>query len=282
MKVNSNIPIKLAAVSLLITTLACGSVATPPPSADAVASIVAGTLQAMTPLASPTMQPPTTGPLPTSTTAPPPAPTTSNLPAATRINFATGATHAAVEGSFQPGQTLHYVVRASKDQPLLVGLLSADTDAKLSIFGANGTVLLPAAQQQTGWQGILPATQDYYFDLAGASTNQIFTLDMTIPARIQFAPGQNKITITAQTVDLNGITYVAYALAGQKMDVTINTDPSVAALTIYGLTDGQPYARAQNGVTDFSMTLPSTQDYIIHVVPHSGGLVNYKLTVKIQ
>jgi hypothetical protein len=57
----------------------------------------------------------------------------------------------------------------------------------------------------------------------------------------------------------------------------------VAALTIYGLTDGSPYARAQNGITDFSMTLPSTQDYIIHVVPHtSSGLVNYKLTVKIQ
>jgi hypothetical protein len=56
----------------------------------------------------------------------------------------------------------------------------------------------------------------------------------------------------------------------------------VAALTIWGFTDGQPYARAQNGVTDFNMTLPATQDYIIEVVPQGGNVVNYQVTIKIQ
>jgi hypothetical protein len=76
--------------------------------------------------------------------------------------------------------------------------------------------------------------------------------------------------------------YVAYAFAGQQMDVTINTDPEVAALTIWGFSDGQPYARAQNGVNEFSMTLPSTQDYIIQVVPQGGNVVDYELEIEIQ
>ncbi len=279
MKHNLNAQIKFALASLILVTLACGGA--PTPSLNDVSTIVAGTMQAIAPLTSATSQP-TTAPLPTNTLAPTPIPPSSNLPAATRINFATGATHAGVEGSIgNSNYVYYYVVRASKDQPMLLSVLSPNDNVKMSVFGANGTILLPATQKQSGWQGILPATQDYYIGLTGPDAID-FMLDVLIPARIKFASGQNKIIITAQTVDLNGIMYVAYALAGQKMDVTINTDPSVAALTIYGFTDGQPYARAQNGVVDFSMVLPSTQDYIIHVVPHTAGTINYTLTVKIQ
>ncbi|RPJ24708.1 MAG: hypothetical protein EHM33_16960 [Chloroflexi bacterium] len=76
--------------------------------------------------------------------------------------------------------------------------------------------------------------------------------------------------------------YVAYAFGGQQMDVTVDTAPEVAALTIWGFRDGQPYARAQNGVTDFSLSLPATQAYIIEVVPQGGSVVDYELKVRIQ
>jgi hypothetical protein len=280
MNLNVNVAIKLTAVILFFTLLACGSATPPGPSSDAVSTIVVGTLEAMTPLASPITQS-TTAPLPTSTLAPTNAPPASNLPSTTRINFATGGTEAQAEGSTQSGQTLHFVVGASKDQPMIVTLISPNYDAKLSVFGANGEVLLSASQQLTSWQGILPAAQDYYFGITGSSGAD-FLLNVVIPARIKFASGQNQITLDGQTSDIYGITYVVYALGGQKMDATLNTDPSVAALTIYGFSDGQPYARAQNGVTDFSMTLPSTQDYIIHVVPHTDQAANYQVTIKIQ
>jgi hypothetical protein len=274
MKTNNSI--KIVAAVLILTTLACGA-GPATPNADEVSTVVAGTLQALTPLASPTVAP-LAAATSTSTTVPPAA---NNLPSATRINFAPGGTESQVEGSTQAGQTLHFVVGASKDQPMIVSLSSPDFDAKLSVFGANGTVLLPASQQLTSWQGLLPATQDYYFDIT-SSSGADFLLNVIIPARLKFASGQNQIVLDGKTTDIYGITYVLYALAGQKMDVKLNTDPSVAALTIYGFTDGQPYARAQNGITDFSMTLPTTQDYIIHVVPHTDQVVNYKVTIKVQ
>jgi hypothetical protein len=72
------------------------------------------------------------------------------------------------------------------------------------------------------------------------------------------------------------------ASAGQTLEVMINTSPNDAALTIWGFTDGQPYARAQNGVTTFSMELPSMQDYIIDVVPQGGRVLDYTLTVNVK
>src|SRR5690349_4354744 len=81
-----SIAFKIAVAVLLIATLACG--AAPTPNADEVSTVVAGTLEALTPLASPTIAPtntiPATSPaVPTSTTIP-----SSNLPAATRTSFA--------------------------------------------------------------------------------------------------------------------------------------------------------------------------------------------------
>jgi len=157
-----------------------------------------------------------------------------------------------------------------------------DQSAKLSVFGANGVVLLPQSQQTSSWQGTLPSTQDYYFRITGDGSTQDFTLNVNIPARIQFSSGQTETTLSGQTVGGYSVLYVAYAFAGQQMDVTINTSPDVAGLTIWGFSDGEPYARAQNGVTNFSMKLPSTQDYIIQVVPAGGSVVDYKVIVSIK
>jgi len=165
---------------------------------------------------------------------------------------------------------------------MIVMLDTPDQSATLSVFGADGTVLLPQARQTSSWQDHLPSTQDYYFRLTGGGSTQNFTLNMNIPARIQFPSGQNQTTLNGQTVGGYAVMYTAYAFGGQQLEVSINTSPEVAALTIWGFSDGQPYARAQNGVTDFSMTLPSTQDYIIEVVPQGENVLNYEVNVMIQ
>jgi len=289
MKLNLNIPVKLAVAILIFATSACGSAPTPPVNNE-ISTIVAGTLAVLQPSPTVTIQP-TTAPLATSTLAPTPIPPTSippspippasNLPVATRISFASGATDADVEGTIGNANYIYYyVIRALKGQPMMVTVLSPNNDVKMSVFGANGVVLLSALQQQSGWQGTLPATQDYYIGLTGSSDIN-FLLNVVIPSRVQFASGQTQITLTGQAVKKN-ITYVAYALGGQKMDISINTDASVAAISVWGFSDGQPYARAQNGTTNFSMTLPTTQDYIIEVVPHTDQVVNYQVNLKIQ
>ncbi len=282
--------LKIVAAVLFIVTTACGGTVTSLPTSTSVSATIAQTLQALTPLASPTQI--TSTPFPTATALLPiststsvpssPAPTTSDLPAATRVEFVTGATNSITQGTINAGQTIYYVLKALHDQPMIVMLDTPDNSAKLSVFGADSTILLSQSQQTSNWQGYLPSKQDYYFRLTGDGSTQNFTLNVNIPARIQFPSGQNQVTLSGQTVGGYAVMYTAYAFGGQEMDVTINTSPEVAGLTIWGFSDGQPYARAQNGVTNFSMTLPSTQDYIIQVVPQGGNVVDYQVTVKIQ
>ncbi len=272
--------------ALVLSIVACGTSAPATPSIDSLKTVVASTLTAFpSPLPSPTIAPPTA--LPSATSQPPAqalptAQPSVNLPPATRIGFAAGATESVTTGTIQPGQTLTFVVKALQSQPMIAMVDAPDHDLKLSIFGANGTVLLPASQNTSNWQGLLPATQDYYFQVTGGASAENFTLNVIIAARIQFGAGQIQTTLQGKTVNGYAVSYVAHAQAGQVMNVTINTDPNAAAITVWGFSDGQPYARAQNGVTNFSMTLPSTQDYIIEAVPQGGQVVNYTLTVKIQ
>lgn len=49
--------------------------------------------------------------------------------------------------------------------------------------------------------------------------------------------------------------------------MTVNLTGSNVGLTIYGLQDGQPLVRATGGATSFNGKLPTTQDYILNVVP---------------
>jgi hypothetical protein len=164
-------------------------------------------------------------------------------------------------------------------------IVSVDTpngDATLAVYGANGVTLLPASQHTSNWQGILPSTQDYYFEVMGGRSVESFTLNLVIAARVQFDPGAVRADLQGTTVNGFAVTYAAYAKQGQKMDVILDVADETAGLTIWGFSDGQPYARAQNGVRDFSLLLPSTQDYIIQVVPRAGRVVDYSLMIKIK
>ena len=49
------------------------------------------------------------------------------------------------------------------------------------------------------------------------------------------------------------VSYVIFAQQGQSMEVDLNGVAKEAALTIYGLSDGQPYIRSATGATAFSL-----------------------------
>ena len=169
-RVQQHFSLKITMLILLFTATACGSAAAPTPSFDAISTSAAQTLQAQ--VATSTPAPATVTALPTLISQPPtslptaipqpPAPTTSNLPTATRINFATGTTESLTLGTISAGETLDYVIGALKNQPMIVMLTTPDDSAKLSIVGADGTVLLSPSKQLSNWQGYLPSTQDYY------------------------------------------------------------------------------------------------------------------------
>ncbi|MGE5249530.1 MAG: hypothetical protein ACM3QS_04890, partial [Bacteroidota bacterium] len=88
--------------------------------------------------------------------------------------------------------------------------------------------------------------------------------------------------LKGSTVNGWRVVYAAYARGGQKMDVILDVPGESASLNIWGFSDGKLYARAREGVRDFSLVLPSTQDYIIEIVPQAGQVVDYAITIKIK
>lgn len=270
-------------IAILAVTMACVGFAPAVPTAspDEVATVVAATLRAITPPASPTAVPPTLA-LPTLPPTLPAAPPTQSLPPATRINFLTGATTGQVSAPIQAGQTQFYVLKALQGQPMIVMVFSLNNDVTLSVRTQGGTWLLNPSAKQSTWQSTLPQTEDYYIGVYGGAMIENFTLSVEIPARIKFAVGKDSATVSGQTAAGYNVTYVVFAAQGQKMNVDLNGAGGNGALTIYGFSDGQPYLRSVTEQTSFSMTLPSSQDYIIEVVPRGGMVVNYTLVVKIK
>jgi hypothetical protein len=223
-----------------------------------------------------------------STPMPPPQPTGSSMPptvpvpGATRLTFLNGATVGMVSAPIQAGQSQNYVLQAFQGQPMFVYVGSLNNDVTLSIKRQDGTTILSAAAQQTSWQGSLPQTENYYLTIHGGASTENFSLTVTVPSRIQFAAGADSATVSGKTVSGYDLSYTVFAAKGQNMSVDLENLSSKASLSIYGFTDGQRYVRSETGQTSFHFVLPSTQDYIIVVVPLAGSVVSYTITVKIQ
>ena len=273
-----------AGIAILLVTVACLGSTIPTTAPNAVDTIVAATMRAITPANTATL-PASATPLATPTfviPTLPPVGATLVPPAATRINFLSKATTGVVSGPISPGQIQYFVLNASQGQPMLVMVNSLNNDVTLSIRTQGGTWMLNAAAHQTTWQSMLPKTEDYYIGVYGGASTENFTLTIEIPSRIKFAIGSITATISGQTVAGYNVVYTVLALKGQLMTVNLNGVGDNAALTIYGYSDGQPYLRSVTEQTSFNLKLPATQDYIIEVVPKAGQVVSYTLQVIIK
>jgi hypothetical protein len=277
----------LTATSVLV--LACGlSESLPTTSPGLVATTVAMTVQAITPLASPTAEatavPPTSTALPpTATSAPAPTNTSRPLPSGVRINFATGATSGVVEGQIKNGEVKDFLVGASAGQPMIIMVDSPNHDVTFSVTGQkDGIVLLSPSEKSASWQTMLTKTQDYLVQVAGGANTEKFTLNINTPARINFDPGAVSAQRSGSTAGGWTVSYVLRANAGQKMKLQLDAPGGNAVLAVYGYQDGQPYLRYVVEQTTFEMTLPATEDYIIQVFPRAGEVASYKLTVEVK
>jgi len=101
-----------------------------------------------------------------------------------RIQFEPGATSTTVEGGVEPNGARHYVLRASAGQIMEVSLVPPEAasrgDILLAIKGADGTVLKRESDSKAIWSGELPATQDYFVDVASAGEGMSYELLVTI------------------------------------------------------------------------------------------------------
>ena len=256
-------------------------------------TLVAATFKAMTPQVSPTLILsqtiiPSKTTVPTIATTIVPATVSAIVPSATsvrsavRFDFLTGSTFGVLQGNLQAGQSMVYVLNAIQGQPMIVIIDSPDHDMSLEIRGKNDSVLLSGSQAQDTWQGLLPVTQDYYIKVIAGAAPEDYTLSITVASRIMFSTGSTSGTVTGTTVNGYNVTYVLRAMAGQTMNLGLTVPLGTAALTVYGFSDGQPYLRSQLGQTNFSMILPTTQDYIIEIVPQNGLAISYSMMVTVH
>lgn len=210
------------------------------------------------------------------------SPTSALIPSAMRIEFLNGATVGTVSAPIHSGQTQNYVLQAFQDQPMYVYIGSPNRDVTLAITRQDGAIILSAAARQISWQGSLLQGGDYYLTVYGGASSENFSLAVTIPSRIQFAAGTDSATLSGKTVAGYNVSYTISAAKGQNMSVDLGNLSGKASLSIYGFADGQQYLHSETGQTSYHFSLPSTQDYIIVVVPAASNVVSYSLTVKIQ
>jgi heat shock protein HslJ len=121
---------------------------------------------------------PTGNPAPTTQATGTPAPT----PTPERIEFAAGATSATVSGDLEPGGSHRYVLRALEGQNMSVELSFSEGQAILAIWGEDGTVLISDHAGASHFEGVLPATQDYYIVVIGTPDGETdYSMKVTIP-----------------------------------------------------------------------------------------------------
>ena len=82
----------------------------------------------------------------------------------------------------------------------------------------------------------LPSTQDYIVWVSAGNQAANFSLSVTIPSRIRFAPGGISATVDGTVSGHMQVSYILRASAGQTM--TVDLIGSNVGLTIYGLSDG--------------------------------------------
>lgn len=207
---------------------------------------------------------------------------TEQPPSATRINFRSYATSATVTGNVDSSHIKPYILRAGGGQIMMVNLDSPNQDAFLRIYGVtSGDILVDSGSKQTSWQGRLPSNQDYIIQVISSNTTS-FTLTVTIPERISFAPGAISASLSGPLRANEVHTFILRAAAGQTMTLTLTPDDQSVLLAFYGYQNGEPYLRTAAGQTSWTGEVPVTQDYVIQVVSVVGSDKTFTLDVKIQ
>ncbi len=209
-----------------------------------------------------------------------------------RVTFPPGGTTAFLQNTLAPNGMDRYVLRALAGQTLSLNLVTSQGSAALVVYGADGTVLLPASNGATTWSGKLPSTQDYNIEVRSTAANVMnYALQVTIPPlattvpqdtprRITFAPGATTASIAGSTATNGQDRFVLRISQGQTLNATITSAQNNVILIIYGA-DGNVLISDHAGATTFTGKVPSTQDYFIDTRSVGSNVVPFTLKVTI-
>jgi len=196
------------------------------------------------------------------------------------ISFEIGATSATVGGSLAGSGLQDYTLFAGAGQWLFVDFLTGQPNVYAQVWGPSGQFVGQSNPGSTHWQGLLPATGQYTIRVISTGAATGYSLTVTIPRRIRFAPRAFS-AIQPGVVIGGGLTsYVLWAAAGQTMSAALNPNAGGVFLEIYDLTAGQYVQSVGAGATAWSGRLPSSGDYLVRAVS-TGPAAAFNLSVTI-
>lgn len=130
---------------------------------------------------------PTVKPTPVPTAVPPRQTATRTptvAPIVKRIVFSQNSNSALVHNVLPKNGSDQWVLRVQGGQTINVNLATENGKARLSIWGADGTVLVADQANASSWVGRVSSTQDYNIKVSAYdNTAPGYTLSITIPPR---------------------------------------------------------------------------------------------------
>jgi len=240
----------------------------------AVVVVACGGGKSAEPAATPAVEPPTVEP----------GDTTGLI----RVRFARGTTSGIVNDSLEADQSRGYLLGAVRGQVMMVHAIAwpsgpgseAAATVMVQVFRLDdGSELTTQAGAGPLWSGRLPANGEYVVRVS-ASAATAYTLAMQIPRRLSPGASGPTAAIVGAAPSRAPVDYIIYGREGQTLAASI-ADDDPATLRLYGLDRGEQLAPLAERRKTWSGPLPSTQDYIVSVVPTDEG-ASYELTVTVR
>ena len=217
-----------------------------------------------------------------------PAPSPTDTTGLARVRFARGTTSGLVNDSLPAGESRGYLLGAEQGQVMMVHAItwpvrqggepppaatvqvySVADESELAMPGGGGAL----------WSGRLPATGDYAVRVS-ASGPAAYTLSVQIPRRLSPGADDPTAAITGTAPSRAPVDYIVAGKSGQTLAVSVGEEDP-ATLHVYGLDGGEQLAPLSEGRRLWAGPLPTTQDYVVSVVPVEEG-ARYELTVTLR
>ena len=208
-------------------------------------------------------------------------PTATTTTAGSNIVFAPGATAGVRMGTLAPGQIQEFTLSAAKNQPMIVIVDSPQRDVHMAVYEPDGTVLVDPSKGWINFQWILPTTGTYKIQVIGGSTTENYTLTVKVAEQIAVPAGGSPKTFSGSTVNGFVFSYAINCHAGKTMHLTLNVPAGSAYLDVFGIATG-PVLDQSLQLTSWSGVMPSSQNYIVEIIPAAGQVVNYSLTISVN
>jgi hypothetical protein len=122
---------------------------------------------------------------------------------------------------------------------------------------------------------------DYVVRVRATGGPASYTLAVQIPRRVVVDRDNPTTSFAGVTPSRAPVDYLIRGERGRRLEVELRSEDGGTHLHVYGLDDGTQLARLADRRRRFGGPLPSTQDYVMSVVPAGEG-AGYELMVTMR